>query len=214
MTQRSDVDSIEILAQDLLAECDKTAGRFLLGITGPPGAGKSTLAENLREELQSRFNFLAAVVPMDGYHLDDDTLKSMGIHHLKGIEKSFDGDGYVELLKCLKETDHDVPYPTFDRTIESTVENGGMVPASVRLVITEGNYLLSENAPWHQIRCMLDRIWYVDVDEDVLLPRLISRHVAGGKTIEQARAKVHCTDLPNAKHVASTKELANRIMRF
>jgi len=216
MTSRRKIDSIAILAQELVERKHKLLpkSRFLLGITGPPGAGKSTLANNLQSEL-SRLSVSSAVVPMDGYHLDNETLRSMGILHLKGVEKSFDGEGFVKLLKRLKEdVDSDVPYPTFDRSTESTVANGGSVSSSEQLVIVEGNYLLSNHSPWHHIRCWLDWVWYVDVPEEVLLPRLLARHMEGGKDREQSMVKVNSTDLPNAQHVARTKLDADLLLEI
>jgi pantothenate kinase len=216
MTRRSENDPIAILAQDLLERAGQAdAQRYLLGITGPPGAGKSTLSQMLHEELLDAHDLSSTVVPMDGFHLDNETLVSMGIRELKGIEKSFDGQGFVDLLKRLRETvNADVSFPTFDRSIECVVENGGVVPREQKLIIVEGNYLLSDNPPWHQIRCWLDEIWYVDVPEDVLLPRLLERHMQGGKNAEQARAKVESTDLPNARQVAATRNKAARVIRL
>lgn len=214
MTTRRKIDSIEILAQDFLRlkQQQSSQNRVLLGITGPPGAGKSTLSENLHQELR-RLGVSSKVVPMDGFHLDNETLQAMGILHLKGIEQSFDGEGFVRLLKRLKEgLDLNVPYPTFDRSMESTVKNGGFVPSGEENLIVEGNYLLSDSVPWHQIRCLLDWVWYVDVPEDVLLPRLLMRHMNGGKDLEQAQEKVASTDLPNAQHVARTKSKADLLL--
>jgi pantothenate kinase len=216
MPTRRKIEPIAILAQELLNRKQEQLphDRFLLGITGPPGAGKSTLASNLQREL-SRLATPSAVVPMDGYHLDNETLLAMGIHHLKGIEQSFDGEGFVQLLIRLKEeTDSDIRYPTFDRSTESTVSGGGLVQSAEKLLIVEGNYLLSENLPWYQIRCRLDWIWYVDVPDDVLLPRLLERHMSGGKNREQALEKVNSTDMPNAHHIAATKLNADIILHL
>ena len=67
-------------------------GRLLLGITGSPGAGKSTLAAFLAETCG------AVVVPMDGFHLADVELARRGLLDRKGAPETFDGWGYAALL--------------------------------------------------------------------------------------------------------------------
>ena len=49
-------------------------GRSILGITGPPAAGKSTLAERLRDALGPA----AAYLPLDGFHLAHQLLTQRG----------------------------------------------------------------------------------------------------------------------------------------
>jgi pantothenate kinase len=78
-------------------------------------------------------------------------------------------------------------------------------------VLVEGNYLLLDDAPWNEIRPLSNEIWYLDVPEAILLPRLIKRHQAGGKDQPAALEKVHATDLPNARLVAQSKRNAARI---
>src|SRR4029453_8603421 len=74
-------------------------GRRLLGITGAPGAGKSTVARAVVEELGPE---LCALVPMDGFHLANVTLIAWGRRDRKGAWDTFDADGYVHLLRRLR----------------------------------------------------------------------------------------------------------------
>lgn len=50
--------------------------RTLIGIAGPPGSGKSTLAEAVVQQLNRRAGDSdhAALLPMDGFHLDNELL--------------------------------------------------------------------------------------------------------------------------------------------
>lgn len=193
-------------------------GRYILGIAGPPGSGKSTLAEKLHTELETLSPGLSVVVPMDGFHLDNETLEEMGLLHLKGIPETFDPLGFVSLLSdirlaSLESEARPISVPLFERSIESTVPNGMFVRPEHRIVIVEGNYLLLKNEPWGRIKMICNEICYLDVAEDVLYPRLIERHMAGGKDRQAAEAKVQSTDLPNARLVAATKNRADRIIR-
>jgi pantothenate kinase len=189
----------------------------MLGIAGPPGSGKSTLAKKLFEELEQLRPQAAVIVPMDGFHLDNETLKQLNLHHLKGIPDTFDGAGFVALLDEIRQAPlgletAPISAPTFDRSIESTVPDGMFVRPEHRIVIIEGNYLLLEAGPWGKIKSICDEIWYLDVPEDVLLPRLIERHMAGGKNQKTAEEKVYSTDLPNARLVAQSKKYADKVV--
>ncbi|GAA0256176.1 nucleoside/nucleotide kinase family protein [Cryptosporangium japonicum] len=185
--------------------------RRVLGLTGAPGAGKSTLAA----ELVSALGASAVLVPMDGFHLANAELIRLGRRDRKGAVDTFDAAGYVALLRRLRDPADELVYaPYFAREIEEPIACSLPVPADVPLVVTEGNYLLVDEGPWAAVRDLLDEVWYVEVDEDVRLERLVARHIAFGKDPEAARAWSHGTDQRNADLIASTRARADRIARF
>ena len=118
--------------------------RVILGITGPPGVGKTRLAELIASTFDD-----AVHVPMDGFHLADVELRRLGRLNRKGAMDTFDGDGYRALLERIRATPtHTVYAPAFDRDIEQPIAGSIAVPPEVRLVVTEGNYLLDDEPPW------------------------------------------------------------------
>lgn len=184
--------------------------RRLLGITGPPGSGKSMTADALAEELGSA----AVVVGMDGFHLPDDELRRLGRADRKGAPDTFDVAGYVALLGRLRSPTGLVWAPGFDRQAESIVPDAVEVPASVSLVVTEGNYLLHDALGWSAVRALLDETWYLDADAAMLEPRLTERRVRHGARRAAATAWVRDVDLVNAALVAGGRHRADVVVRL
>jgi pantothenate kinase len=202
------------LAGDLLAAVDAARGRFLLGIAGPPGAGKSTLAGALAGAVgEQRGDGVAVVAPLDGFHLSNETLDRLGLRSVKGAPQTFDAAAFVAALRRVrKEPAATVLWPDFDRVAEATVPEAIPISPEARLVITEGNYLLLDQQGWREVRQLLDAVWYVDAPRDVLRRRLIERQVAGGRPEQDAVRHVDESDLPNAELVARSRRLADRVI--
>ncbi|MDQ0956879.1 pantothenate kinase [Streptomyces sp. B4I13] len=205
---------------DLVRRARSLAGdggrRTLLGIAGSPGAGKTTLAERLVRELNGAGEPWAAQVPMDGFHLADVELDRLGRRDRKGAPDTFDAAGYAALLRRLREeTDGgDVVYaPGFERVLEQPIAGSVPVPPQVRLVVTEGNYLLLGTGAWARVRAALDEVWFCETDEDERVRRLIARHEEFGKGHEEAVAWVGRSDRLNAELVAATRDRADLVVR-
>lgn len=193
--------------------------RAVLGITGSPGAGKSTLAEALVAALRPEppaglpAGDWVAHVPMDGFHLADVELDRLGRRDRKGAPDTFDAAGYAALLRRLAEDTQEVVYaPAFERTLEQPVAGSIPVPRSARLVVTEGNYLLLDEGDWAGVRQLLTEVWYCDLDEAERLARLVVRHEAYGKEHGAAVSWATGTDQRNATVVAATRARADLVV--
>jgi pantothenate kinase len=175
--------------------------RVILGITGPPGVGKSTLAQQVVAAVDE-----AVVVPMDGFHLADVELERLGRRDRKGAIDTFDAYGYLAVLQRIRQRGSEIVYaPAFQRDIEQPVAGSIPVPASTKLVVTEGNYLLDDDAPWPAIAARLDEVWYLDASPDERRRRLVARHVEFGKSPEAARRWVHDVDERNAERIENAR---------
>jgi fructokinase len=184
--------------------------RHLLGITGAPGAGKSKVAEDLVDKLGAG---LAVLVPMDGFHFSNDTLISLGRRGRKGAWDTFDADGYVHLLRRLRNQEEETVYaPDFDRDVDESIGSALPVHRDVPLVVTEGNYLLSDLGGWAGAGPLLDECWYLQADDSTRLRRLTYRHQQHGMSHEQAETWARTTDQDNAELIMKTLPRADLVI--
>lgn len=185
--------------------------RRLLGITGAPGAGKSTVCAALLNALGGD----AVLVGMDGFHLANDELVRLGRRQRKGAPDTFDVDGYVALLRRLRGQSDDVVYaPRFDRGLEEAIGSAVAVRRTVPLVITEGNYLLLEDDGWQRVRSCLDEVWFLDTPADERVDRLVARRQLSGESTAAATSWVLGVDQVNAGRVETTADCADLVVRL
>jgi pantothenate kinase len=185
--------------------------RRVVGVVGAPGAGKSTLAGQLVADLATR-GFTATLLPMDGFHLPQGELRRRGRRDFMGAPDTFDVEAFVATLEQLTDVDSVVRVPGFDRAIEEPVPEAIEIPARPGFVIVEGNYLLHDRDGWERVRPLLDTVIYLAPDDAVRRQRLITRHIAFGKTPAEAEEWVTRSDDPNAALIAATASRADRIL--
>lgn len=184
--------------------------RTILGIAGAPGSGKSTFAAWIQQQFTPG---TSVVVPMDGFHLGNAVIEGTPLRQRKGAIDTFDGGGYLSLLRRLAARDEAVVYaPEFRRTLDEPVAASIAVPADVPLVITEGNYLLADQEPWKEVRAQLDEVWFLETPPALRLKRLVDRHVSFGMDREAAHAWATGPDEANAVLIQATRPGADRVL--
>jgi len=182
--------------------------RVLLGITGPPGVGKSTLAKEIVRQVGDR----ARLVEMDGFHLPQSRLSELGRLERMGAIDTFDAGRFVALVHALRDPGEGTIYaPGFRRDIEEPIEAASPIEPDVRLVVIEGNYLLASEKPWRELRELFDEIWYCERDEEARIASLVDRHREFGKSLEEARRWALGNDQSNADLIVRSRSRADLI---
>lgn len=182
----------------LVREIDNAAAgtaRLIVAVAGPPGAGKSTLAETLLATLDE-----AALIAMDGFHLDNEALQTRGLLHRKGAPETFDVKGFTFLIEQVRNGE-DVTVPKFDRDRDCVVPDGGRIDAGCRIVIVEGNYLLLDTPGWRDLHQFWDMSVMLDVPEAELERRLVQRWLDHGLSPADATRRAGENDMINARTV-------------
>jgi len=209
------IDGIDALSAKLIGLSQHIPGsqRLVFGIAGAPGSGKSTLAGQLATALEKsvceRFEAVA-VVPMDGYHLDNTVLDQYGTRAVKGSPQTFDVSGFLSLLQRIRVYSNDVIYiPVFDREADLARNATQRVGPEHSIVLVEGNYLLLQRPGWCDIKALLDYSLMLDVPQAELEKRLIQRWLDHGHSEQDATARAMGNDIPNAHIVLQESQAAD-----
>jgi pantothenate kinase len=191
----------------------RSGDRVLIGITGPPAAGKSTLSTAVAAAVTERYGLPAIAVPMDGFHLANAELERLGLADRKGAPETFDAAGFVHLLRRIRATGPEIVYaPVYSRLLHESI--GGAVPIGpeVRVAVIEGNYLLLPDQPWAEIADLLDLVAYVEAPDPMRYGSLVRRQLAKGLDEPQAHAWVNDSDEANARLIATTRARADVVL--
>ncbi|KAG2621985.1 ATP-dependent kinase-like protein notR' isoform X2 [Panicum virgatum] len=223
----------DTLAEHLLSvlkNVEHLDSKYIVGLAGPPGAGKSTVAS----EVVRRVNMLwsqkhakgsgallpteeiAAMLPMDSFHLYRAQLDAMEdpkeAHARRGAPWTFNPSLFLKCLQTLR-TEGSVYAPSFDHGVGDPVENDIFVKPQHKIVIVEGNYLLLEEDVWREIRDFFDEKWFIYIDIDVSMQRVLKRHIATGKEPDVAAWRISYNDRPNAELIMESRKNADLVIR-
>ncbi|CAN7146433.1 nucleoside triphosphate hydrolase [Rhizobium sp. LjRoot258] len=199
--------TIEDIAGEVIGRAGDTK-RFLIAIAGPPGAGKSTMADNLAEALKAKGE-TAEVLPMDGFHMDNAILIERGLLARKGIPETFDVRGFLDIIRAVRPADQEVLIPVFDRSREIAIASARVVSPGHRFIIVEGNYLLFSQGKWAELEDIFDYSVMLAPPIEVLEERLWARWRGYKLSEEEASAKVYGNDLPNGRLILGNRRRAD-----
>lgn len=195
------------IAGMLLAQAGTTK-RVMVAISGPPGAGKSTLADSLHRALTDRGE-TAAVLPMDGFHLDNAILVERGLLSRKGAPNTFDVRGLKDILTAVRTADVEVLVPVFDRSRELAIASARAISPTDRFILVEGNYLLLDQMPWSELAPLFDFSIFIAPSMKTLELRLCERWQSYGLPPEAIVQKLDGNDLPNGRLVLESSRSAD-----
>lgn len=204
--------SIDLVLAQIRSLLQSNNSRTIIGIAGKPGAGKSTVVS----EIEKRFSpSEVSVIPMDGYHLSNEILIQRGRRNRKGAPDTFDAAGFISLITKVKNS-HELEhrFPTFHREIEASIADEGVVPISAKVIVIEGNYLFSDEHNWNGVFPLLDHTWFIEIDDEIRIQRLIARRLNYGQTLAEAENWARGSDEENAKFIEKTRKKAENIIKL
>ena len=203
---RDAVDAIVSLIDALHARAGGT--RVILALAGPPAAGKSTLSG----ALMGRLGRNAAILPMDGFHLDNALLDERGLRARKGAPATFDVAGFTSTLGRVRRDKGSVVAPAFDRRLD--LARGGAIEIAPRhrTIVVEGNYLLLNEAPWSSLARAYDGSVFLHVPESLVRERILARWRRHGLDERAASARALENDIPNASLVLRSSLRADLVL--
>ncbi len=196
------VNNVLLLSQEI-KRLKAENKRFIIAIAGPPASGKSTLADALVDYLNDQVlsDRSAALLPMDGFHLDNEVLLKKGLLARKGAPETYDANGFCSLVESLRDSTEDLFYPLFDRTLDMAIAGSGVIKQNTSVVVVEGNYLLLKSQPWDSLLTTFDHTVFISPSIDVLEQRLIERWQNYGFDKQTAETRARNNDLVNANLV-------------
>jgi pantothenate kinase len=188
------------------------SSRLLIGISGIPGSGKTTLARAIASRLNALSPTPIAVsVPMDGFHLTRAQLSAMpdpaDAHFRRGAAFTFDGEAFLALVRAVRApltpSTRAVLAPSFDHAAKDPVADDVAVPPAARVVVFEGNYLSLGRGPWREAAGLMDELWFVEVDFERARERLWRRHLRAGivGSREEGIERAEKLDLVNGREI-------------
>lgn len=93
--------------------------------------------------------------------------------------------------------------PSFDHRLKDPIEDDIEITPETKIVLIEGNYVSLQDPIWNEISQYADETWLVQADHEVLLDRIIKRHLQAGiaANLEEAKSRAQGSDQLNADYI-------------
>ena len=221
----------ELLSKRCVNLHTKLQRQVWIGITGGPGAGKSTVAEAVAAMCRDQ-GVKATALPMDGFHFSKEKLSELDppdaetLLPVRGAPQTFDAEAFCAAVADARRTGRCDAWPTYSRELSDPVDGGVVLSGDDAIVLCEGNYLLlgkldgAEAERWRPLD--FDESWFVrpqgGVEEQ--RNRVVERHLetwTAAKTAawgaasarEGAEKRADANDVPNAYLVDRCRAFAD-----
>jgi len=207
-------NDIKHISETILSKVNvNTSNRFIVGIAGGPGSGKSAFAVRLKQLINSKAKTdLAQTFPMDGFHRKNSELERSGLLSVKGAPETFDVEGYLSMLNRIK-LGENLKAPIYSRESHDVIDNAQPIEPCHKIIITEGNYLFADMEGWCEIKDIIDLKIFIEAEKGVCEKRLLERHMRGGKTEIEALEKIKKVDMKNFDLITQTMKYADEIIK-
>ncbi|KXL45704.1 hypothetical protein M433DRAFT_130888 [Acidomyces richmondensis BFW] len=189
--------------------------QVLIGLAGPPGSGKSTIASALVLRLQRTIPS-AIVLSLDGFHYSRAHLRSLpnaeAAFARRGAPWTFDVGALTEFVTRLRanadkplEMRSPMKAPSFDHAVKDPVLHDILIAADTKVIILEHLYLLLDDDGWRELSDALDLKVMIDVDRATARERVARRHVRAGieRSLELGRRRYDENDGVNGELIRS-----------
>lgn len=199
----------ETLGQRVAQLAAISSKRVVIGITGIPGSGKTTLTSKLCDVL-NRQGVATQGISQDGFHYYRQQLylmkNSREAVERRGAPFTFDAVKFLRLIEKLNDPKYQgkkIPAPSFDHSKKDPIENDVIIKPETKVIVVEGNYLALKDDVWKELAQYFDEIWRLEVLLKDAKERLVARHLAAGicNTKEEAERRAEENDLVNGRYI-------------